>query len=244
MQNGTLTLIPTPIDETSKLTTEAFSQLIEVTKIENRDKNLIVVEDLKPARKRWLSFGLPRESIELFKQLNEHNFKESTTELILELKSGKNVFLMSDGGMPAFCDPGQELVYQCHKNKIKVTSFPFSNSVILALALSGLCHKKFIFHGFMPLDNLEREQLLQSILKQKLTCILMDTPYRLKRLLEELESIEKMGKSSNMQYFVALDLNQMTEELILGTPTEMLKRIKDIKREFVMVIGEANTNKI
>lgn len=235
MKNGILTLVPTPIDETSKLTIEALALLQEATKFENREQNIFVVEDLKPARKRWISFGLPREIIDSFRQLNEHNYLDSTKNLLQELKSGKNVFLMSDGGMPAFYDPGQELVYQSHKSNIKVTSTPFSNSVILALALSGLSHKQFLFHGFMPLDNLEREQLIQSILKQKLTCILMDTPYRLKRLLEELASLDKSG---NKQYFVGLDLNQATEELHLGRPLDILNKIQDYKREFVMVISD------
>lgn len=235
MKTGTLTLIPSPIDEKSKLSVEAYALLSEATKLENRELNIFVVEDLKPARRRWISFGLPRELIEFFWQLNEHNFIDSTKNLVKELKSGKNVFLMSDGGMPAFYDPGQELVYQCHKNKIKVTSTPFSNSVILALALSGLSHKKFYFHGFMPIDNHEREQLIISVLKEKITCIIMDTPYRLKRLLEEFDSLDK---SSHKQYFIGLDLNQETEELHLGRPKELLGKIQDFKREFVMIVSD------
>ena len=47
---------------------------------------------------------------------------------------------MSDGGLPAFCDPGKELVAACHRNNVKVTSSPFQNSIVLALALSGFDH--------------------------------------------------------------------------------------------------------
>jgi 16S rRNA (cytidine1402-2'-O)-methyltransferase len=226
MNFGKLILVPTPIDEISKLNPESFSLLLQESM---KDETVIVVEDLKPARKRWLNFGLPREAIEKFVQLNEHNFKASTDELIKALKQGKNVYIMSDGGLPAFCDPGRELVYQCHKNKIKVTSMPFFNSVILALALSGLNHQEFHFQGFLPLDTDQRKKIFQSFVNNKVTTIVMDTPYRLKRLLEELSFIKK-------EIFLALDLNAPTEELLLMPANDILLKLNDFKREFVLII--------
>jgi 16S rRNA (cytidine1402-2'-O)-methyltransferase len=234
MKSGTLTLIPTPIDESSKLSVEAFDILDQNFNSDLDLNSIMVVEDLKPARKRWLHFGLPRKTIEHFYQLNEHNVRESTLKLISELEKGKNVFLMSDGGLPAFCDPGQELVYKCHKQKIKVTSTPFSNSVILALALSGLSHADFFFMGFLPIDKDQRKAKLQSLMTTKTTTILMDTPYRLKRLLEELK---ELGPKFNRECFLALDLCGEDEELILSTPAKMLDLIKEFKREFVLIVA-------
>jgi 16S rRNA (cytidine1402-2'-O)-methyltransferase len=232
MNQGQLTLIPTPIDEVSKLSVEAFNLLQEVCLLE---KSLIVVEDNKPARKRWIHFGLPREAIEKFLNLNEHNAKESTALLIDKLKAGFNIYLMSDGGLPAFCDPGSELVYQCHKNKIKVTSTPFSNSVILALALSGFYHLQFKFLGFLPLDQELRQKVLNQAINSNETVIMMDTPYRLKRLLEELDSLFK-SKGIKREIFLALDLNSTTEDLHLGMPGDILLRLADLKREFILII--------
>lgn len=228
---GKLTLIPTPIDEYSKLNVESFALLNEAIQTD-KDNSIFVVEDIKPGRKRWLNFGLPREAIENFWTLNEHTFKEVTPKLIQELIIGKNVFLMSDGGLPAFCDPGKELVYQAHKKNIKVSSGPFFNSVILALALSGLAHHQFQFLGFLPLDNNERTKMLKEIAKAKMTTIIMDTPYRLKRLLEELAS-ELMNK----EIFLAMDLNSPEEELILGTPKKVLDSVNNFKREFIIIIS-------
>lgn len=232
MSKGQLTLIPTPIDEVSKLTIEAFELLNRECLKEN---SLIVVEDNKPARKRWIHFGLPREAIDRFFNLNEHNIQESTKSLIEKLMAGFNVYLMSDGGLPAFCDPGSELVYLCHKNKIMVTSTPFSNSVILALALSGFYHLQFRFLGFLPLDQDQRQKVLNQAINSQETAIMMDTPYRLKRLLEELDLLFK-NKGLKREIFLALDLNAPTEELCLGMPGNILESLKEFKREFILII--------
>ncbi len=232
MSTGQLTLIPTPIDEISKLSVEAFELLNRECLKEN---TLIVVEDNKPARKRWIHFGLPREAIDRFINLNEHNAKDSTSSLLEKLKAGFNIYLMSDGGLPAFCDPGSDLVYLCHKNKIKVTATPFSNSVILALALSGFYHMQFKFLGCLPLDNDQRQKVLNQAINSNETVIMMDTPYRLKRLLEELDLLFK-NKGIKRELFLALDLNATSEELHLGMPGDILLKLKELKREFILII--------
>lgn len=79
--------------------------------------------------------------------------------------------------------------------------------------------------------------VLKKLLKEKHTSILMDTPYRLKRVLEELA--ESWGSNTtSKKLFVAMDLNSETEELRLGPPRELLSSIIDFKREFVIVISE------
>lgn len=234
MKTGTLTLIPTPLSETGLLEPVAF-EVLNSAATENSENSLFVIEDLKPGRRRWLGFKLPRETIESFVLYNEHTATTVSKELLVHLQQGKNVFLMSDGGLPAFYDPGIELVDLCHQNKIRVTSTPFFNSVSLALALSGFSHRKFWFEGFLPLDAGERQTAIKNILNMKSTAILMDTPYRLKRVLEEFQST---WGSSKKKLFVAMDLNSENEELRRGTPKELLNDIIDFKREFVLVVSE------
>nr|BDT28254.1 SAM-dependent methyltransferase [Bacteriovorax sp. HI3] len=231
---GTLTLIPTPLSEEGELEPRAFRLLNEAATNE-RENSVFVIEDLKPGRRRWLGFKLPRDCVESFVLYNEHTAQTVSKELLAELQKGKNVFLMSDGGLPAFYDPGVELVNLCHQNKIRVTSTPFFNSVSLALALSGFSHRKFWFEGFLPIDSEERAKAIKNILNLKTTAIVMDTPYRLKRVLEEFQSA---WGSSKKKLFVAMDLNAETEELQRGTPKELLNVINDVKREFVLIVSE------
>lgn len=225
---GILTLVPTPIDDESPLCSVAKEKLEFAVK----NGDLILVEEMKAGRRRWIHFGLPREAIEAFELYNEHTRKEISPEIIKILKGGKNVFMMSDCGLPAFCDPGRELIELCHKSKIKVTSTPFANSISLAMALSGFPHDRFIFEGFIPVKRELRIKELKRILKQKEVSILMDTPYRLERILEEISSI-----TCNRHIFLGLDLNQKSESLYRGNVDDVKAKIKDFKREFILIIG-------
>lgn len=232
--SGILTLIPTPLSEEGELEPQALRTLLHAS-TQERENSVFVIEDLKPGRRRWLGFKLPRECVDSFVLYNEHTAEQAAKDLLSELQRGKNVFLMSDGGLPAFYDPGVELVNLCHQNKIRVTSTPFFNSVSLALALSGFSHKKFWFEGFLPIESDDRQKAIKNILSLKTTAIVMDTPYRLKRVLEEFQS---QWGGSKKKIFIAMDLNSATEELRRGTPKELLDVISDVKREFVLIVSE------
>ncbi len=227
--SGKLTLIPTPIDEESPLEPVAL-QLLKGAINQN---SLFLVEDLKPGRRRWIRFGLPRETIEDFVAYNEHSWKALADELIEKLSQGTNLYLMSDGGMPAFCDPGRRLVDLAHQRGFSVSCTPFANSVIQALALSGFDHDRFVFEGFPPVKSPERQRFLTRIFDDKRTTIIMDTPYRLQRLLSDLVPFN--GK--RRQYFLACDLNGPEEILLRGSVEMMLKKLDKFKREFVLIIS-------
>ena len=158
---GILTLIPTPIDDESPLEKTAFD-LLQFATNEEMDTTDILVEDHKPCRRRWINWGLSREIVNDFICFNEHSQDKLLDSLITKLKNGTNLYLMSDAGLPAFCDPGQKLVDRCHQEKISVTATPFANSFTLALALSGLPHHHFEFYGFLPKKGSERMDVLKK----------------------------------------------------------------------------------
>ena len=124
-----LILVPTPISDDHPLESVALDLL---KKDALKSDVILLVEVHKVARQRWLRWGLPREAIEKFQLYNEHTSDKMKVEMIKELQSGKRIYLMSDCGLPAFCDPGQNLVDQCHKQRIKVTATPFPNSNIVS----------------------------------------------------------------------------------------------------------------
>ncbi len=231
---GTLTLIPTPIDEEHPLEGVAHSTLMQAA-TEHVANSIFVIEDLKPGRRRWLKWKLPREIVDDFVLYNEHTAKEVCHDLLAKLKKGVNVFIMSDGGLPAFCDPGIELVSMCHDHGIRVTSTPFYNSISLALALSGFNHNRFQFEGFLPVKDPERGKQLERVLTDNQTLILMDTPYRMKKLLAELDEM-LTGSKISRRVFVGMDLNSENELLVRGTISQVMKRIDDFKREFILIL--------
>lgn len=229
-----LILVPTPIQEDHPLEPIARERLLEDAM---KEDVMIMVEEHKVARQRWLKWGLPREAIEKFILFNEHTQISSQNNIIKDLKSGKRAYLLSDCGLPAFCDPGQLLVDACHKQGIRVTATPFPNSIALALALSGFSHASFVFSGFIPVKEPERGEWVKKELKRPETLIWMETPYRLKKLLEELDKA-----NSPREVFLGCDLGGSKEFLLRGKPSEILKRLDgDEKREFVMVIKGLKT---
>jgi 16S rRNA (cytidine1402-2'-O)-methyltransferase len=225
-----LILVPTPLSDDLPLETLA----LEVLKRDCLKTDVILlVEEHKVARNRWLRWGLPREAIEKFQLYNEHTSEKMVLPVIKEMKSGKRVYLMSDCGLPAFCDPGQNLVHLCHEEKLKVTSTPFPNSITLALALSGFSHSRFMFSGFVPVKSPDRLNWMKSELKNPHTMIWMETPYRLKKLLEEL-----MEMGVKRKIFMAMDLGAPSEQLLRGEISMIYHHLKDgEKREFVLVLA-------
>ena len=222
-----LTLVPTPISDHKPWDAET----IETLRKAFIGGSAIVVEEHKIARRKWIANGLPREAIDKFICLNEHTKVDTNQQVLSLLKSGVDTYLMSDCGLPAFCDPGQELVDICHNERIKVTALSFPNSVILALTLSGFKSDTFFFGGFIPREN--RLKGLKQLDQRRETVILMDTPYRLSKVLEELKQI-----GVKRQVFVGIDLNCDSEMLVRGTIEQVVKDLNNVnKREFVLVLG-------
>ena len=136
----------------------------------------------------------------------------------------------------SFCDPGRDLVEAAHLNGIQVTSTPFANSIVLALALSGFDHDQFWFQGFIPTSNPERQATLKKLLKDRNTSIVMDTPYRLKKLIPELKELEQITKISR-QYCLAMDLNKENELIVVGNINKLQKHCSE-KKEFILIINK------
>ena len=225
-----LILVPTPISDEHPLETVA----LELLKRDALKSDVILlVEEHKVARQRWLKWGLPREAIEKFQLYNEHTSDKMKVEMIKELKSGKKIYLMSDCGLPAFCDPGQNLVDLCHKQKIKVTATPFPNSIALAISLSGFSHTRFLFSGFVPVKEPERAEWIKNELKRSETQVWMETPYRLKKLLEDL-----VKSGTKRDIFLGMDLGSPTEQLLRDQASQIIKDLGDgEKREFVLIVS-------
>jgi 16S rRNA (cytidine1402-2'-O)-methyltransferase len=227
---GQLILVPTPLQDNTPLETVALEQLKQNCLDENV---MILVEEHKVARRRWLAWGLPRVAIEKFILVNEHTQEKIKSDLIKEIKKGKTAYLMSDTGLPAFCDPGQTLVELAHRNNIKVSSTPFPNSIALAVALSGFPHNQFYFSGFIPVKEPDRKEWMKAELKKPEVLIWMETPYRLHKLLGELAEM-KLSR----EIYLGLDLGGKSETNFRGSAEEFLKRFPEpSKREFVLLIG-------
>jgi 16S rRNA (cytidine1402-2'-O)-methyltransferase len=246
-----LVLVPTPLSADLPLDSVSKELLMALTEDFKSGRSRIVVEDLRPARQRWSAiWGLPREVMEHFVALNEHEKNgQMTSDLFSFMKKGGKVFLLSDGGVPGFCDPGGELIFACNESQIPVSSLPLPNSLIQAHALSGLIgNKEFSFLGFPPQETGARGIFWQQALERKHPVMMMDTAYRLPKVADELARSLGQFSHGEWYFFLATDLNRASERCffghyVCGKSREPLESLKDLtpaelKRDFVLVISK------
>ena len=177
--------------------------------------------------------------------LNEHNEDEAVSECIKQLLAGVNVALVSDCGTPAFADPGLKLVNECINFNIEIDFIHGPNSVLSALTVSGFDISRFYFYGFLSPKKEIRAKELKSIAALTHPVILMDTPYRLKNLITDInEAIPERN------VFLAMDLSTSGEKHIRGKAADILDELSNIfgedkpKAEFIVVLDKFHKEKI
>jgi 16S rRNA (cytidine1402-2'-O)-methyltransferase len=72
--------------------------------------------------------------------------------LLAPALDGHDIGLACEAGMPAIADPGAALVAAAHAARIEVEPLPGPNSLLLALAASGLNGQSFAFVGYLPVE--------------------------------------------------------------------------------------------
>jgi 16S rRNA (cytidine1402-2'-O)-methyltransferase len=189
---------------------------------------IIIGEEAKPTRKLLKSFGIPpQKRIEL---LNEHTTEAELAELV-ELCRSFDVALITDCGTPGFCDPGAKLVHRCRQLEISVRSVPGPSSLMALLSVSGHRLDQFLFQGFLPANTEERQKRLQVLVKEKLPLVIMDTPYRLRKTLDDCQN-----HFPKRNLVLGLNLSQEDETVLEGLPEQVLKKLQIDKAEFVLII--------
>lgn len=183
---GELYLIPTLLGETS-----IDSALPgHISKIVSR-LSYFVVEEEKTAR-RFIKQICPDKVIRdlKFQSLNEHTKREEFPDIVAPLREGHDIGVISEAGCPAIADPGSDLVSLAHEMGARVHPLVGPCSMVLALMASGFHGQRWRFVGYAPIDEGERRKFIRGLEEQvqasNETQILMDTPYRNQKLLEDL----------------------------------------------------------
>ena len=195
-ESSVLYIVGTPIGNLNDISLRALNIIKNVS--------LIACEDTRQTRKIMNKFEFTNKLI----SFNKHNSKKKIPKIIHELNSGKSIALVSDAGMPSICDPGEDLIKEARSNGISTICIPGPCAAITALVTSGLPSSKFIFEGFLPKKNSEREKLIFEISKQDKTTILFESPHRLKNLLLKLKEI----CGSEREIIVSRELTKKFEE--------------------------------
>ena len=174
---GKLYIVATPIGNLDDITLRAIKVLNMV--------DIVAAEDTRHTLKLLNHLEISKPLI----SYHRHNEDIKKDILIKDLKEGKNIALVSDAGTPGICDPGEEIIKECIKEKIEIIPIPGACAMINALISSGISTKEFVFFGFLPLNKKSRKEKLREIEEINKTIILYEAPHKLKTTLMDLREI-------------------------------------------------------
>ena len=165
----------------------------------------------------------------------EGNETDRTQELLVALREGKNVVVVSDAGMPTISDPGFRLMRDAIAEKIEVHVIPGPSAPTMAIALSGLPTDRFTFEGFAPRTSGARIAFYESLRFEERTMVLFEAPHRLKESLSDAASI--LG--GNRLGAICREMTKTYEETIRGTLDELLSwaESSEVLGEITLVIA-------
>lgn len=218
---GTLTLVGTPIGNLSDLSPRALEAL--------NTCDFIAAEDTRVSLTLLNHFGIRKPLVSYY----EHNKRERGDMICRKLEDGENAVLVTDAGMPAISDPGEELVAQCHERGIPVTVVPGPSAVITALAISGMPTGRFTFEGFLSVSRRSRREHLDSLKEERRTMVFYEAPHKLASTLEDM--LETLG---DRRICLVRELTKLHEEVIRTTLSGAAVRYRSeaARGEFVLIV--------
>lgn len=225
---ATLYLVATPIGNLEDITLRALRVLKEC--------DIVAAEDTRRSGQLLRHFGISKPLLSYF-QFNEARRSE---EIIERLRRGEKIALVTDAGSPGISDPGERVVEAAIAAGFRVEAVPGACALVAGLTASGLPTEEFHFIGFLPHKSGQRRNKLGSLKTFDGTLVLYESPYRVEKLLDELNEV-----FPERQIVLARELTKKFEEFLRGTPAELLEVTKkrNLKGEFVVMIAPATEAK-
>ena len=222
VEGYTLYLVATPIGNLADMSERAIKVLSEV--------DFIAAEDTRNSLRLITHFGIHKELVSYY----EHNKAKSGEKIIARLLSGESCALITDAGMPAISDPGEDIVRDCAEAGIKVLVVPGCCAAVSALSLSGLPTGRFCFEGFLSANKGERMSSLEALRYEKRTMIFYEAPHKLQKTLADMLSV--FGEDRKIALCRELTkLNEQTERCTLAEAVRIYTE-KEPRGEYVLVV--------
>ncbi len=214
----TLYVTATPIGNLEDITLRALRVLREV--------KLIAAEDTRKTKHLLAKYDI-NTPLTSYHEFN----KWSKLDYIIGCLEKEDLALVSNAGMPGISDPGHELVVAASERGIPVVPIPGPSAVITALSVSGLPTDRFIYTGFLSHKARERKHLLESIIDEPGTIVILESPHRLLKSLSDILQV-----LSDRRITVCRELTKIHEEFFRGTVSQAMKHFSEPRGEFTLVI--------
>lgn len=222
---GTLYLVPTPIGNLGDISPRMAETLAQA--------DFIAAEDTRVSIKLLNHLEIKKQMV----TYHRHNTETSGPQILQRLLAGESCALVTDAGMPAISDPGEELVALCAEHGVKVECIPGPCAVVTALAVSGQPTGRFTFEGFLPMNKKNRRAHLESLRGEQRTMIFYEAPHKLCATLKDLA--ETFGEDRPIS--LCRELSKLHEQVLRTTLGEARAYYDENspKGEFVLVVRGA-----
>lgn len=227
---GVLYIIATPIGNLEDITYRAVRTLREV--------DLIACEDTRHSKILLDKYQIKKPLV----SFHQHSQITKIDYLINQLKSGKNIALITDAGTPGISDPGGVLISEAVKQLISLTVIPIPgpSAITTLLSVAGFPTDSFLFLGFLPKKK-GRQTLLKNLLKVSVmklyeAIVFYESPHRIVQTLKELQL-----SVGNYEVVIGRELTKQFEEIYRGRIGEAITYFsgKAPKGEFTVVLRTA-----
>lgn len=220
--SGKLYVVGTPIGNLDDLSVRAAKTL--------ESCDFIAAEDTRVTLKLLNHLNIKKPMISYF----EHNKAQKGKIICDKISAGENCVLVSDAGMPAISDPGEELVRECHERGIVVTVIPGPSAVVSALAISGMSTGRFTFEGFLSVNKKRRKEHLAELCSEQRTMVFYEAPHKFLATLHSL--LEAFG---DREISIVRELTKVHEEIIRTTLAQAVERFENekIRGEIVLIVA-------
>ena len=242
-QYGTLYVVATPIGNLGDITLRALETFKMV--------DAIAAEDTRHTSGLLSHFGISKKLI----AVHEHNEHQSAEKLLLQLKAGENIALVTDAGTPGISDPGAVVVDLVRKAGIKAVPIPGVSAVIAALSASGIMQNGFLFHGFLPASGAARRKVLELLKMHSVTLVFYEAPHRIVESIIDMANV--LGAERNITFareltktfetiyscnladagaWLEADTNQQRGEFVLLVEAAKVKEAEEFSEEVVRIL--------
>ncbi len=201
--SGRLIICPTPIGNLEDVTLRVLAAL--------RDADVVACEDTRRTRILLDRYGVQAKLV----SYHEHNERERARELVVRMRDGSVVALVSDAGTPLVSDPGFALVQGAVAAGLAVEVLPGPSAAVSALVASALPSDRWRFVGFLPRKRGELEQVVRS----PDTVVAFESPRRVAGSLAVLAAVDP-----GRPVAVVRELTKVHEEVLRGTARELAER--------------------
>ncbi len=235
---GRLSVVATPIGNLEDITLRALRVFKEV--------DYILCEDTRVTGKLLAHYEIKAK----LKRYDAHANEGVHEAILADLEAGQHIALVSDAGTPCVSDPGVFLVAKVRQElpEVRVDAIPGASALTATFSIAGVAGNEFIFLGFVP-QKKGRETFFKSLADYEIPVIFYESPHRIMKTLTSIHthltprpnmSEVEQNLPIDWKVTVAREITKMHEEVVQGTPEEVLQYFTDhpdhVRGEFVVVI--------